>query len=413
MDETKKVDIIIFALSRFDGPYSSTPISLAKEFSKEYRVFYLNHPYSFKDLISLKRKRNTERPLPPLVSKQNIYTPFYSKEEDSGVVMVTIPATLPVNFLSEGTLYRMGMKLNNQIFFSALRRLIKDKKIRDFIFLNAYDPYFGADFPDDIKPVAKIYYSLDDIEEDIYTRKHGVRLEREIMAKYDFCLTTSRELMNNRARYAKKIYYLPNAADISLFKTAYTSKFPRPDEFSGLTGKIIGYIGNIEKRLDYELVKEIALKNKDKHVMLVGPTSTDEFAVFGLDKIDNIIFTGGKKISELPAYLQNMDCAIIPFRCNKLTRSIYPLKINEYLAAGKPVVSTDFSDAIREFREVAYIAENREAFVGMIDRAIEEDDQEKIDQRIRFAGGNSWTDRANRFWKIHNDFIAEQKLRIE
>src|SRR5690606_17805391 len=99
-------------------------------------------------------------------------------------------------------------------------------------------------------------------------------------------------------------------------------------------------------------------------------------------------FAGPKPITELPRYLHYMDCTIIPFKCNELTKSIYPLKVNEYLAAGKAVVSTNFSEDIAEFKNIVYLAASHEEFINNIDKAIEEK-MSKVDERVKTAEGNT------------------------
>ncbi len=156
--------------------------------------------------------------------------------------------------------------------------------------------------------------------------------------------------------------------------------------------------------MDYDLVRKIAKAHQDKLLYLIGPISSNEYKTEGLDKLENIVFTGGKSIEELPAYLQNIDCAIIPFKCNKLTKSIYPLKINEYLAGGKPVVTTNFSEDIRTFKEVVYIANSHEEFISLIDQSIENNNEELALKRLEHAKENSWTSRVDDFWKILSTF---------
>ncbi|MGO8056082.1 glycosyltransferase, partial [Rhizobium leguminosarum] len=84
----------------------------------------------------------------------------------------------------------------------------------------------------------------------------------------------------------------------------------------------------------------------DKTLVFVGPVQTEEHKAVGLDKLPNVLFVGPKHITQLANYLQYFDCVLIPFRKNTLTKSIYPLKINEYLAAGKAVIATHFSEDI-------------------------------------------------------------------
>jgi glycosyltransferase involved in cell wall biosynthesis len=90
----------------------------------------------------------------------------------------------------------------------------------------------------------------------------------------------------------------------------------------------------------------------------------------------------------------------VPFKKNILTKSIYPLKINEYLAAGKPVIATGFSEDIYSFKNVIHIAENDEEFVYAIDKAITENSQEMIKARMQVAQQNTWTSRVKQFWEI-------------
>ena len=91
---------------------------------------------------------------------------------------------------------------------------------------------------------------------------------------------------------------------------------------------------------------------------------------------------------------------LIPFRKNTLTKSIYPLKINEYLAAGKAVIATHFSEDIYSFRDVAYVVDTDDEFIQTIDRAIAENSEEKKQARIKVAEQNTWTARVERFWEI-------------
>lgn len=401
--KNQDIDIIIFALTRFDGPYSSISISMAKEFSKKYRVFYVNHPYSLKDLITSFRTHKLMMRLPALFFGINNEKTI-QVDDDSKITMVTPSITLPINFLPRGSWYNLLQKLNDKILFRSLRKLIRRNSIKNFIFINTYDPFFALNFPEDIRPFLKIYQCVDDIEEVEYTHKHGTGLEKKMMREYDLTLTTSLELTKIKSKYAQTIHYLPNAVDPSLFNQAFFKKLDTPKEFSGVSKKVIGYIGNIEQRMDYDLVKKIAFAHQDKLLYLIGPISSNEYKTEGLDKIENIVFTGGKNIEQLPAYLQNIDCAIIPFKCNKLTKSIYPLKINEYLAGGKPVVTTNFSEDIRTFSDVVYIARDHDDFISLIAQSLEENDNTLAMKRLEHASRNSWASRVEDFWGIVDNY---------
>jgi teichuronic acid biosynthesis glycosyltransferase TuaH len=177
------------------------------------------------------------------------------------------------------------------------------------------------------------------------------------------------------------------------------------------------YVGNLCQRLDYDLIKAIAICHADKYILLVGPHAIKPggkgfyFDESKLDVFDNVTLVGAKRLEELPAYLQHAHCGIIPFLCNDLTKSIYPLKVNEYLSAGLPVVSTAFSDDIISFREVVRIAENHRQFVNAIDKAIEEDSEAKKIERMMFSASNSWEARACRFIELAVEFLKHHDRR--
>jgi glycosyltransferase involved in cell wall biosynthesis len=168
---------------------------------------------------------------------------------------------------------------------------------------------------------------------------------------------------------------------------------------------VICYTGNICQRLDYELLKRIATAHSDKTLLMIGPPARNDYETSGLSKLPNVIFTGRKPIGELPAYLKHSHCSIIPFLCNQLTKSIYPLKINEYLSAGKPVVTTKFSEDIVGFSKIAYLSETPEQFIRNIDKAIAEDSDANRIERMIFSASNNWEARARHFIDLTVEFL--------
>lgn len=379
-----KIDIVCFSLSRWDAPISSPAVSLAKEFSKTNRVFYIEHPYSWKDLIK-------ERKIPGKA-------PY----RDENVIVITPPLVWPINFLAEGPIYNRLSGINNTIVLKTLRMLLNEMDIQEFIFINFFDPFFLRRLPKDIRPLKFIYQCMDDLSQVDYTKKHGVRLEEEILRHADITLCTSRELTKLKSAFSPNVFFHPNAADVELFKTAFGNDLPKPLDIDCGGKKIIGFMGSIEYRTDFELLRKVAVHHSDKVLFLLGPVAGDEHIRAGLNDLSNVIFAGARDIEELPEYLQCFDCCIIPYKINTLTRSIYPLKINEYLAAGKPVVTTNFSEDIATFSDVAYVVNSHEEFIAAIDRAINEDNQNKKYQRLNVASSNSWQKRVEEFWKIIN-----------
>jgi hypothetical protein len=214
-------------------------------------------------------------------------------------------------------------------------------------------------------------------------------------------MATSKQLCRNiSARNNKVVNYFPNGGDVQLFKTAIEMKLPRPAELLNITTPIIGYTGAVCQRIDYELLIKIAKANSDKTIVMVGPRLDKQFTEINLDEIPNIVFTGSKKIEELPAYLQCFDCAVIPFLKNNLTGGIYPLKINEYLGAGRAIVTTSFSEDIMGFKDNVYMADTHEEFLHQIALALEDNSSKKKQQRLAAATANAWENRVELFWQL-------------
>ncbi|MBI5917417.1 MAG: glycosyltransferase [Bacteroidetes bacterium] len=398
------LDIIYFTLFPWDNAYSSVSLSFTREFAKQNRVFYINHPYSVKDFL-----QGWNEPMVKARRKDMLLNRmrYESIPEMPEVVAVQPPLTLPINWMQPGKSYDRWSAFNNRLIVNTIRQVIEDYDIKNFIYVNCFNPYFAGALPKELGAKLSIYQCIDDMTEEAYTARHGARVEEEAIRNSDIAFVTSRNLLRLKKHLNPNTYVLHNAVDITIFEKALEKPLPRPKELVGVTGKIIGFTGNInEYRLDYPLFKKIAEQHPDKTLVLVGPLNSDTYKEYGLDQMPNVILTGGKNIRELPAFLQHFDVAIIPFVKNKLTASIYPLKINEYLAAGKPVIATNFSEDIRTFAGVVYLPETAGEFVRAIDRAIAENSAELIEQRVLTARQNTWTERVKQFWEVVDEHLV-------
>lgn len=393
-------DIVFFTLFRTDNPYSSISLSMAKELAKSHRVFYVNHPYSLKDMLQGWRSGNAalRRRLPRLLRGKMAYERIESIPDN--FVAVQPPPTLPINWLPPGRVYDFFQRLNNGIILRCIRQVLRDHQVQDYVFINCYDPFYAGFLPPGMGARCCIYHCIDDITQNNYTDRHGTALEQEACRNADITLVTSSNLRRLKAPFARRIVTYFNAADVAVFGQVLSEQYPRPKELEGRSGKVIGFIGNLDElRIDYPLLKKIALEYPDQTLLLVGPVNSPEPAQIGLDQLPNVVFAGSRVLQDLPPLLQYMDCVLIPFLKNTLTKSIYPLKINEYLAAGKPVVSTAFSDDIRTFAEHIYLAESHSDVISKIVEALEEDSPARVQSRVAVAKSNTWEARIAQLWE--------------
>ena len=129
--------------------------------------------------------------------------------------------------------------------------------------------------------------------------------------------------------------------------------------------------------------------------------------------MSNVVLTGAKPITVVPQYLKFMDVVLLPSLLNQMTKSVYPLKINEYLAAGKAAVSTNFSDDIRSFKPNIYIGKDHDEFIKLIDIAKDDYAEEKVRARMAVAATNTWDDRVREFWEIVDGHLAMDDVQKE
>jgi teichuronic acid biosynthesis glycosyltransferase TuaH len=404
------MDIVFFTLFRTDNPYSSISLSMAKELAKNHRVFYVNHPYTLKDCWNERHDPIVKKRLSKMLLGQTGYESVASIP--TNFVAAQPPATLPIGVLPKGVIFEFFQKINNGIVLKSIRKLLKDNEIQDFIFINCYDPYYAGVLPKSFGARLNIYHCIDDIRENPYSAKHAADLEDGWIQQADVTFVTSTNLFSLKKPLTNRLETYFNAADVAVFRQVLEKKYDRPKELDGRTGGVIGFVGNLDElRIDYPLLKKVAEAHPDKTLLLVGPINSPEPKQIGLDKMTNVVFAGSRKLEDLPQYVQYMDVVMIPFLLNTLTASIYPLKINEYLAAGKPVISTKFSNDIQSFSDVIYLADNHENFSKLVEKAMLENDQTRTNARVEVANSNTWTARIAQLWEIVEKYAPAKILK--
>jgi glycosyltransferase involved in cell wall biosynthesis len=400
-------DIVFFCLSRYDDTISFVGSSFAKELARKNRVFFIERPFTYSKSLAGNKEAGSKR---AALWKKGGTGYLQGIDVPEKMQYIVPPQMLPVNFLPHGNLYNALSGWNDRKIFNVLRKVIKENDVKSFIFINCFNPFYINEFPADIKPYMKVYYCVDDISQVAFTRKHGSVREETMIRHYDACLVTGLELKRLKSTLNPRTYYLPNACDFAHFNKAATLALEMPAELVGFKGKkLIGFTGSIEYRTNFELLKRMIGYHADRIFVFIGPVLAHEIHQLGIDALPNVIFTGPRPVADLPSYLRYMDVLMIPYQLSVLTKSIYPLKLNEYLAAGKPVVSTCFSEDIRMFSDVVYLADSPEDFIRLIDVAIAENSEIRTGQRVRRASENTWTARVDQFWEYMDEAESTYK----
>jgi len=193
-------------------------------------------------------------------------------------------------------------------------------------------------------------------------------------------------------------YTILNGTDIVSMPDGWTSGKDGPEALRSLSRPLIGYIGWITPtRIDSELLINLARMRPDWSIVLVGPSNKRFTQAF--ESLPNIIFLPPVDYQVLPQYLSAFDVCIIPHYVNDHTRGNNPLKLYQYLAVGKPVVSTAIS-GLEGFEDVVYIANDKEKFPYCVEQALKEDSGDRRERRLEKARENTWSSRVDEVWRI-------------
>ncbi len=157
---------------------------------------------------------------------------------------------------------------------------------------------------------------------------------------------------------------------------------------SSLSTPIVGYVGAVDDRLDYDLIKMMAELHPEWSIVLIGPfvgVKKDD-----LPDMKNIFYLGGREYKQLPEYIKKFDVCIMPFKKNPLTEKINPTKALEYMAAGKPIVSTPIPDMVEFYSHIIKIGQNADLFIKYVEREIISPDLKGIAEGIRLSKERTW-----------------------
>src|SRR5260221_10561379 len=210
------------------------------------------------------------------------------------------------------------------------------------------------------------------------------------MQMADATIVTSQGLYEKKKSLCRSCFLVKNAANIELFYQGYNPIISDK--------KRIGYICSIDDRLDYDLL-EFLIKNMPQADFIFVGRIVDKKGEQVLRQFKNVRLEGPKPVEQLPGYIKNFSLGIIPFAKNDFNKGIYPLKINEYLAAGIPVVTSNFS-YLDEFKNIIRIADNKEEFNSFVEDELLNDSIEKKNARVEVAKLNSWEHRVDQISDI-------------
>jgi glycosyltransferase involved in cell wall biosynthesis len=379
-------NILCISGTEWNGNYIKAVVELMKVLSAKNKILFVENAYTYKDAVAGVNDKDKIDFAQALGLKSRIKT---IQTDNGGMVHILFPPLVfPINFLPNGALYNNLLKFNGWLLRRSVNKALKKLGMqRDLINFTSFNPGMGLMTGRAFNEKTLIYHCYDEIKGAPYwLSKHGLRLEEGFMKMVDAVIVTSKGLYESKKDFCKQCFIVKNAVKVDLFKKGF-NKAPNH------TKMVVGYVGTIDDRSDYSILQHLFNNMSNAEFVFVGRILSVKGEAI-LRKYANVKIEGPKMPGELPAYLQTFSVGIIPFVKDDFTKGIYPMKINEYLAAGLPVVSTNFGD-IADFASLIKIADDKETFLQGVLTEISGDTPEKREARLKTAENNTWDKRAD------------------
>lgn len=350
-----KADLVCLSHLRWNFVYQR-PQHLLSRFAKQRRVFFVEEP---------------------------IFSSEASNRLDISTSQEGVSVVVP--HLSEG----MSQEAIETKLKELLDELFAQAQIREYI-LWYYTP-MALGFTDHLKPLVLVYDCMDELAAFKGAPPALLDREAELFKRADLVFTGGQSLYEAKRDRHPHVYAFPSSIEREHFAKARDLTDEPADQID-IPHPRLGFFGVIDERMDIELLGGIAEARPEWHLVILGPVVKIDPAV--LPRHANIHYLGGKSYQELPTYIAGWDVAMLTFARNESTRFISPTKTPEYLAAGKPVVSTSIRDVVRPYGENGFveIADTVTDFIAAAEAVMNRDPHQSgwLDRVDAFLAQNSW-----------------------
>ncbi|MFD2570929.1 glycosyltransferase [Spirosoma soli] len=379
--------IVCLGQTTWEGDYQKAVVQLMTELSVRHRVLYVDYQYTLKDWAMGVAGRQDM----PVRASMRLASPLTKKtfENGSEVYVWTPPLMLPINWMPPKP-HDLLVQQNVSRLVKGLRQIMQQLNMTRPLVINGLNPVFGLPMLNQLNECATIYYCFDEINIINWMSRHGSRYEPAYLKQVDAVVTTSETLRRSKSELQPNAYCVKNGVNFELFNQAHQIAQQQPPD-----RPVVGYLGTADNRINIDLVDYCVRTMPDVIFQFVGEVNEPALKQ-RLSQYSNVTFTPPHQPADLPPLLAQMKAAMIPFVCNEHTYTIYPLKINEYLAAGLPVVATPFS-ILDDFNGVVELADQPAQFAQALRRALADDSDQRLNERITMAKANSWQKRAEEF----------------
>ncbi len=276
-----------------------------------------------------------------------------------------------------------------------LNRWIDDSGLEDFI--SWYYTPMALLFTSQLRPAVTIYDCMDELSAFQGAPPELVELEQHLFKRADVVFAGGKSLYAAKAPLHSNIHLLPSSVDYAHFAGSRAVQ-PDPSDQSPIPHPRIGFFGVLDERMDRDLLREVAACEPSWHFVFIGPVV--KIREEQLPHAPNIHYLGQKQYAVLPSYIAHWDAAMLPFAQNASTRFISPTKTLEYLAAGKPVISTPVRDVTDPYGQLGLvrIAANADEFCAAIRSSLASRDPGRRRTVDDFLRRTSWDQTFRDMW---------------
>jgi len=270
-----------------------------------------------------------------------------------------------------------------------------------------YDPMAVTAFVGHMNESAIVYDCMDELSQFRGAPRELVRRERELLAVADVVFGGGPKICQAKRHHNSNAYSYGCGVDVPHFGKARHARTKKPAEVARLSGPVLGYFGVVDERVDYGLLAQLADHDPTWNIVIVGPSTKVDPATF--PRRSNLHWLGGRDYAALPSYVKSFDVCLMPFALNAATEFINPTKALEYMATGRPIVSTAIEDVVLQFDTVVSIASSSEDFVARCETAIAQPDASRIKLGLKKARQNSWESIVTQLEKHVEDALARKR----
>jgi len=272
------------------------------------------------------------------------------------------------------------------------RRLLQEYQARDPRFARPVlwfnDPMAVTAFAGHANELAIVYDCMDELAQFQGAPPQLVGRERELLRRADVVFCGGRKMRDKRLPENPHCHFYGTGVDLEHFGRALRADLAVDPAIAGLPGPVLGYFGVIDERIDYDLLAQLADDLPRASIAMVGPTAKVDPAIFPMRP--NLHWLGRREYADLPAITKGFTVCLMPFARNAATEYINPTKALEYMAAGRPIVSTALDEVRTNFGPICRIAENAAAFVRACDEECRTPSSARIRRGLALARANTW-----------------------